>query len=278
MKITQVNNSQVVNKNKYLTFKKGLTSTLKQKMYSADCFEMQKRLKANGLKLINFKNWTSVLASCLATTEIIKCFGLKLPQKFSFCPLESGVVGRYTYPDDIVQINSDRYEFKSLVSQDEFETSHLGTPITKHFLQTYMHEFIHAAHYQNLALYYSTGEIASIANVLKHYSPTKELVNPKVENQNWTMQDEIRNGSILGYNSHRDLIEFFADNAVFEVSRILEKNPLGENSGENLFFNPTKASKLTLSFQEDVKDNLWNRIFNKKTLDRRISKCRDMYL
>ena len=270
MKVLPVNKNQNLSANKTVSFQKGLTNGFLIYAQKEPLSSMRKRLFQNGINSVEFQGIKPVLASCLATVEIIKSFGLKIPKNFSYEPLQEDVIGQHTYPDDIVQINSNYKEFNTFLSLDDFETYRKGSPITKHFLQTYIHEFIHAAHFKHLETMHSIDDIVVIAETLKEYEPTEILQKTKVCRPTWKKWEEEWNNSILGDNAKRNLFEFFAENATFEITRILEKNPLGEDDGENLFFNPKKSDKLILTFQKNMKDCLWNRIFNKSLLEKNV--------
>ncbi len=269
MKINSVTENRTV---KLPNFKKGLTKDFVLKASKINCYNAKKILEQKGVKSVNLGGQQAVAVSCIAVTEILKSLGLMFPENFSYEPLNRNHIdGNYTYPADRVCINSDFNCFKKLSAQDDFETYRKGSPVTKHFLATYIHEFMHAAHFKHLATKYSIEEVVSILNKLQQYEPSKELLNPKVANPSW--EDwEVKdwNGSILGSYAEKDLVEFFAENAVFEISRILEKNPLSKNRGENLFFNPNNSKKLSLSFLNDKKENFWTRIFTKKVKDREV--------
>ncbi len=270
MKVLPVKNKQTECINKSPSFQKGLTSAFAKKTRSMSEAEMYKRVIKNGIASIDYKNIKSVLACCLATTEIIKSFGLMLPKAFSFNSLKEGCIGMHTYPDNIVEINSKYKEFEGLASLDDFATYRKGSPVTKHFLQSYIHEFIHAAHFKHMATLHSPEKIVSIANAFKQYEPTEKLLTPIVFRRTWEKWEEKWNNSILGDNAKRNLFEFLAENETFEISRILEKNPLGKNDGENLFFNPKKKEKLSLSFLKEDNFRFFDRIFNKRNIERKI--------
>lgn len=266
MKISPVSENKSITPN----FQKGLTKSFVLKAKELDCEKARKILKQKGIKSINLGGYQSVAASCLATAEIITSFGFSIPENFLYKYIqENFVYGDYAYPDDIVGINSRLTFFRDLSTQDDFETCRRSSPITKHFLATYIHEFMHSVHFKHLATKYSLNETATIIKELQKYAPAEEILNPKVTKPTWkNWEVKGLNGSILGCYAGKNLTEFFAENAVFEISRILEKNPLGKNRGKNLFFNPKKTQKLSLSFLEDKKENFWTRIFNKKEDDR----------
>jgi hypothetical protein len=189
----------------------------------------------------------------------------------TFEALEDGTTGMYTYPLDVARINSNLSYFKDFDSQDSFESERLNSPITKHFLHTYIHEFMHAAHYKNLSTLHGADEIFDIAGVLKGYVPTKDIIRPQRIDNICYGSDLFWNGSALGNYASASLVEFFVENASYEIAMHLvkDKNALGENSGDNVFFNPKSKEPLTLSFLKDKKDSWWDRIFNKREVVRR---------
>lgn len=267
MKINSVSKNKPI---KPPNFKKGLTKSFVEKANNISYDNAKKILKQKGIKSVKLRGQQTVAISCIAVTEIFKSFGLILPEKLSYENfLQEYIDGNYTYPEDKVRINASFNHFKNLSHQDDFETYRRGSPITKHFLATYIHEFIHAAHFKHLATKYSSNEVISIAEKLQQYTPVEFLLNPKVIKPTWeSWEVNDWNGSILGSYAGKDLMEFFTENASFEISRILEKNPLGNNKGENLFFNPKNPKRLSLSFLDIKIDNFWNRIFSKKDNDR----------
>lgn len=270
MKISPINKTFNTNKTNNINFKKGLTDTFTKKFYRTSNDEMLQRVIENGIKSVDYKNFRSVIASCLATSEIMKCFGLKLPKNFSFTPLDDDIAGSHTYPDNTVLINSNFNEFKSILAQDDYETYRKTSPITKHFLQTYLHEFIHAAHYNHLSELHPFSDILTISKTLKKNEPTNKLTEPKVIKPTWPKWEVKWNNSILGDYANTNLIEFFTENAVFEIAKILETEHFDKNSGENIFFNQEKGKKISLPFLNSVKNSSLDRFLNKNTLDRQI--------
>ena len=261
-----------ISDNRYQTsFQKGLTQGFIQKANSLSYKKIKKLTKEKGIETVLFDGRLSVAASCLAAAEIMQSFGLRLPRMFSFEALEDGTAGMYIYPLDVARINSNLSYFKDFDSQDSFESERLNSPITKHFLHTYIHEFMHAAHYKNLSTLHGADEIFDITGVLKGYVPTKDIIRPqRIDNICYGL-DLFWNGSALGNYASASLVEFFVENASYEIATHLvkDKNAFGENSGDNVFFNPKGKKPLTLSFLEDKKDSWWDRIFNKREVDRR---------
>ena len=261
-----------ISDNRYQTsFQKGLTQGFVQKANKLGYKKMKNLAKAKGIETVLFDGKLSVAASCLTAAEIMQSFGLRLPRMFSFEALEDGTTGMYTYPLDVARINSNLSYFKDFDSQDSFESERLNSPITKHFLHTYIHEFMHAAHYKNLSTLHGADEIFDIAGVLKGYVPTKDIIRPQRIDNICYGSDLFWNGSALGNYASASLVEFFVENASYEIAMHLvkDKNALGENSGDNVFFNPKSKEPLTLSFLEDKKDSWWDRIFNKREVVRR---------
>lgn len=258
--------------NNQVAFQKGLTQGFIEKANKLNYKKIKKLAKKKGIETVLFDGKLSVAASCLAAAEIMQSLGLKLPKKFSFEPLPEDTSGRCIYPDETIQMNSNVFPFRGLLSQDTYETYRLGTPLTKHFLNTYIHEFMHAANDANISKNRSVKESLHIMRFLQRYTPTKEILDPIVLRPVWEIWEPSWNdNSILGKNASKDLMEFFADNATFEITLFLSRknNALGENSGDNVFFNPKGKKPLTLSFLEDKKDSWWDRTFNKREVVRR---------
>ena len=264
MKITEIQNSNKT------TFKSGLTHAFILKANRLSCDNAKALLYKNGLKLVDFQGVQSVAASCLAVVEIMKSFGFTLPKAFSYEPLDKKVVGQYIFPDNIIVINSNYKSFEKLRSQDRFQENNTNSPVTKHFLHAYIHEFLHAAHINNLSRYYSQKDTLSIITSLQNYIPKEVLLNPEVTNKTWNKWVENSNGSIICSYSKESLLEFFAETIAFEIENYLENDNsiLGKNKGLNMFFNPKNSTKFSLSFMNNKKEHFWNKIFKKNIIIR----------
>ena len=166
--------------NNQVAFQKGLTQSFIEKANKLNYKKIKKLAKKKGIETVLFDGKLSVAASCLATAEIMQSLGLKLPKKFSFEPLPEKSSGRCIYPDEMVQINSNLFPFSSLTSQDTYETYRQYTPLTKHFLNTYIHEFMHAANDANISKNRSVKEYLSIMHLLQKFTPAKEILYSKV--------------------------------------------------------------------------------------------------
>ena len=152
---TQIN----LNKKQSTSFKKGLTSYEINKVKNMKPFEYEDitRDLKNRYNIEAYLGECNTVAWCVKeVVEIMKKAGFKLPSKFSFNYFtDSDALGKYAPKTDTVDINSKYTEFTDLEKQNKLEESQ-GTfhPKTKHFLQTYLHEFSHAAHFQNLCYRY----------------------------------------------------------------------------------------------------------------------------
>lgn len=255
-----------------ISFKKGLTKEFVDKVEIMEYSNFQDELDKKNIKTKGFENYKSVASSCLAVSEILQHLNLQLPHNVTFESLGRYSGGRYVYPDDIVMINSDIFQFKDLKRQDNWATYQKGSPITKHFLHTYLHEFIHAAHYHHLATLHSLEKIQEISETLHKHKPTEKLVTPDIRKKSWQKWEEIWNESILGSYANKNLIEFFTENASFEIARLLENkdNKLAIYKGKNIFFNPQKPLSKDLSFLNDNQNSFWAKlgIKNKRLEDR----------
>lgn len=170
--------------NKRTSFKKGLTSYEINQVKNMKPFEyadIARNLKNRFGLEANFDGCNTV-AWC--TNELVKVMtkaGFKLPEKFSFVHLgKHKQLGQFNPNTKEVAINSDYVEFTNLEKQNKLEESQ-GTfhPKTKHFLQTYLHEFSHAAHFQNLCNKFGFSKAYEIMmGYLNNHTPKEILVEP----------------------------------------------------------------------------------------------------
>jgi len=151
MKIQSIQNNYCKN----ATFKKGLTTYEINQVKNMKPFEYVDI--AENLKRIhgihtNFAECNTVAWCVNELVKIMTKAGFELPRKFSFAQLgKYKQLGQYDPVTREVAINSDYVEFTNLESQNYLEESQGNFhPRTKHFLQTYLHEFSHAAHFQHL--------------------------------------------------------------------------------------------------------------------------------
>ena len=154
MKVASINQQ----KSTYFTFKRGLTAK--------QVLEVKNLSRKESLKIVeNLRNHfninvrddlpRSVLKSVEWTAKIMTKAGFKLPKNFEFEPFykknRQNVLGCYNPTMDIVSINSLLPQFYDIEKQNKEEENYGNFHTdTKHFLDSYLHEFAHAAHYKNL--------------------------------------------------------------------------------------------------------------------------------
>lgn len=123
---------------------------------------------------------SNIVAFCVEeTAKIMSRAGFRLPAKFSFEPILGRDLGRY-YKNDIVCINSNYDDFLDLEEQNrlaEFINSFgIGS---KHFMDTYLHEFSHAAHAKNLLRIHGQDKGSNLFwKELPKYSSENLIMNP----------------------------------------------------------------------------------------------------
>lgn len=142
-----------------------------------------KRMKSYFGITANFNKSNTVAWCAEQTAMIMKRAGFEIPKRFSFEKFDlkdEGVMGAYVKEDDTVYVNADYSEFLSLIDLNELENSTLGShPGTRHFLQTYVHEFSHSAHYNNLRNLYGKRKATDLfEGYMSTHSPTDILLNP----------------------------------------------------------------------------------------------------
>lgn len=153
MKIKSINNF------KTFSFKKGLTSheidivkNLPNDYCTATADYLKNRYGINS----DFKGCKTVAWCTKETAEIMERAGFKLPKKVVFEEIppkkgENPSLGQYYSSDDTVKINALYPQFRNIKAQNGLEASQGSFhPSTKHFLDTYLHEFSHAAHFNNM--------------------------------------------------------------------------------------------------------------------------------
>jgi len=134
-------------------FKQGLTSEIVEHVKNMDKEEYRNITERVWKKygIIAHVGTSNAVAFCLEkTADIISKAGFKLPKVFLFEKLDDGYYGEYN-DQNCVCINSDREEFLDLEQQNSMEESiRSGEPFKHHFLDTYIHEFMHSAHCENI--------------------------------------------------------------------------------------------------------------------------------
>ena len=147
--------SKIENDNARITFKRGLTPFEIRKVNDMHCFDYVDI--ANNLRKhygidANFAGNNTVAWCVNEVVKIMQKAGFKLPSRFSFEDCGNiKVLGAFSPDLDTVYINSEHIAFTDLEKQNKLEEAQGSFhPNTKHFLNTYLHEFSHAAHFKNL--------------------------------------------------------------------------------------------------------------------------------
>lgn len=180
MKTTFLNfDSQNSSINRQTSFKRGLPSWFIRETKTANPYRIEAELADKGISA-DFGGVPTVAMCCKKVVEIMEHYGFELPSKFSFEPLEYKTLGTYSSYQDKVCINSNMKEFQDVVKQNRLEERQGSYhPRTGHFLQTYLHEFSHAAHYKNLCNRFGDSEANRIFwGYLTNNSPARMMIDP----------------------------------------------------------------------------------------------------
>lgn len=137
------------------SFKRGLTPEIVDYVKNMDREEYKniKELVWKKYGIVSHVGASNAVTYCLEkTAQIMSSAGFKLPKTFSFEALESNLYGEYNQYNNVC-INSNKKEFLDLEELDKMEediSRRKKEPLKKHFLDTYIHEFLHAAHCNNI--------------------------------------------------------------------------------------------------------------------------------
>ena len=184
MKINPVASSNPTkNKPFNINFKKGLTAKevnlvkgMGKYEYITTTRKIQERFKINADVAKS-----NCVAFCVEkTAEIMSKAGFKLPSKFLFIPVNSTAQGFYDPSEDTVIINANHNAFNDLEQLNAFEEkAGEKSPGTHHFLETYLHEFSHAAHVKNIKDNVKNDiTCKQIQNYLRARTPSDIMINP----------------------------------------------------------------------------------------------------
>ena len=219
-----------------INFKKGLTAAEINKVRNMDSLDVaritHKMKQEYGIEA--FCSGQKAVAFCLEqTANIMSKAGFKLPKRFIFGPIEEkGVLGFYSPTHDTVVINACYKSFYDLKDLNSLEESNIGYhPITGHFLQTYIHEFSHVAHYKNLCDTLGKDKANDVfGNIMSGYSPNQVLVGPlnsfiKAEFPKFSKKiiDYIFPPA-NGLYSKTDITEYFAEKNSRNIATMLGDN------------------------------------------------------
>lgn len=220
-------------------FKKGLTSAeinAVERMNKYEYADIAKSLKDRYGLEAEFGGCNTVAWCVEQITQIMTKAGFKLPKQFIFCPLNDILkdkpLGIFIKEEAAVYINADHREFTDLRAQNELEESQGNYhPTTKHFLHSYLHEFSHAAHFNNLCDRHGKDRaIELFNNELNNYSPEEFLVGP-LNTLVKTKCPEFLHGAVDkiipptdGLYGLNNLKEYFAEKNSRYLAEMLEKN------------------------------------------------------
>ena len=178
--------SKIKNDNSRIAFRRGLTPFETGKVKDMHCFayvDIANNLKNSYGLDANFAGCNTVAWCVNEVVKIMQKAGFKLPSKFSFEDYGNpNVLGTYSPDLDTVYINSEHIAFTDLEKQNKLEESQGSFhPNTKHFLNSYLHEFSHAAHFKNLTAKYGKTEGYNIMQVfLRNYAASTIIREPMI--------------------------------------------------------------------------------------------------
>lgn len=168
---------------KPVSFQKGLTSKeikAVENMSCGDYIKISKELLNNYNLSAIFRGSNTVAWCVKQVANIFKKAGFELPLSFEFSQNDSRFFGTFERYSNKVEINSYHEEFRNLKKQNKLEERQGNFhPETRHFLHTYLHEFSHAAHFNNLCMKFGKYEANIIYEKLKQLKPTDYLISPE---------------------------------------------------------------------------------------------------
>lgn len=241
MIVNKINSSQ--NKSQIRTnpnFKHGLTPEIVDYVRHMDKDEYRKIAERLWKKYGMFAHVaaSNTVAFCLEkTADIMSKAGLKFPKAFSFESLPTGYYGMYDI-DSVVYINSDKEEFLDLEKLDKMEESFArkGSSSKPNFLDTYLHEFMHSAHCENIMTLYGGNKGKEIFfDDLSVYSPDMTIRFPVyslIKKLFPHSYEDIAKEVFSDYNflfCTNNLAEYFAEKNTILISKKLGKDLNIEN-------------------------------------------------
>lgn len=174
---------KIQNTNTNLIFQAGLTKQMKQEIQSCDVSKISHEFAKYGIPT-DFKENKVVAWCCLKSLEINKTLKLNFPniikvEDFSKLDANENAIGfcnvapteLYLNSNSIVKENSvffnQNYDWENLDENADLYFQ-IGQHSTNFFLETFLHEFAHAAHFKNMLLNMSgTQYVKSIINSLR---------------------------------------------------------------------------------------------------------------
>lgn len=157
-----------------VNFKQGLTRDIVnhvKNMPSDEYIRITERLQ-NQYGMRADVGGSNVVAFCVEqTAEIMKRAGFMIPKLFSFEPIKGKYLGESSNIVDKITINSRYSEFLYLEQLNEMEEQNDSYNGSKYFLDTYLHEFLHAAHRKNIIKIHGNNKGNDIYDKLENYAP-----------------------------------------------------------------------------------------------------------
>ncbi len=256
------NNLNYDNKNHFInkqnSFRAGLPSWFIKEARTVNPDYVESELSRKGISA-TFNGESVVAACCKKVVEIMENYGFELPKNFSFERLDKGTLGAYSPSLDTVYINSGYKEFKDLKKLNKLEESQIGYhPKSGHFLQTYLHEFSHAAHYKNLCNELGDNEASNVFwGFLTDHSPRDIIIGP----MNSILKMFINNKILLklvdyavpranGLYAKTDLCEYIAEKNARLIAEDLGDNLTQSYNNDIPFVNSPYYWNFQEAFQE----------------------------
>lgn len=278
MKIANIQKS-----NTEVTFQKGLTSfeINKVKNMSPYAYEhIAEELSCNYGISAYFAGCNAVAWCTKEVVKIMQKAGFKLPSKVSFEPIqEADTLGMYNPSSNSVYINSNIHAFKDLESLNQLEEAqgHFH-PSTKHFLNTYLHEFSHAAHFSNLFDKFNGQELYEKMSFL-HNNSASAIVREPLKTSLEMVALPIGYASLIdicippqnGEYAAKNLNEYFAEKNARILAEHLGKNFDTSNITSELSNKPThpKGWNFKNELLKIIKAKLFFSIFDPMSISKK---------
>lgn len=221
------------NKSTPINFKQGLTREMVTHVKNMPSDEYQRITHRLWKKYGMFAdvNCSNTVAFCVEkTTDIMKRAGFSLPKYFKFVPLEAGTCGEFVHTGT-VKINSKNVYFSDLEQLNKAEELNNNNNGSNYFLDTYLHEFLHSAHYSHIIEKFGKKKGAHLfEDELSQYKPTYtfrlsllkfvKTLFPSISDKQFTALCPEK----IKLHSVEDLLEYFAEKNALKLG-----NCLGEN-------------------------------------------------
>lgn len=196
------------NKTKNINHKSGLSQNFAKYVTNVNSYEIKKKLIQDGIKA-DFAGCRVVAACVEKVVDIFKKYNLALPNVFKFEPIENQNWLGYFHPKSAsnkeVVINANHGFFYDIYEQDKHCDKN-GRFHCHHFLETYLHEFAHNAHYCNL---------------IKNHGEEKGV---EIWNMLGNMQMSGFWASLKTNYAKKDMLEYIAESVTKKIADNLDLN------------------------------------------------------